>query len=326
MGASRSILRKESHIELEIGAGDVSLETTEGFETHNRRGVPDDVFCSIFTVSTKMDLARASSTCKTWRRLVFQSDSEFTTMRATGITRYPTSREEVTTKSLNIPRFSQCLAVNKFWRRVCLNTNLLDSSTVSLLGEALVSNTTLTALDIGDNNISSGLPIFFQNIAKNHILRRLSIWSTGITDSDMKSLCPGLKLNKSLTHLDVSTNKFSDKGYKCLASAITEMSAARAAAKSGLLFQSLVCKENTTTSPESWMSSLLSVPSLTFLNLNKVCQVQTARFFAQALAECLPTTKLKTLMIQRNNLRDEGLVVMKALMDNKELTHIDSWL
>ena len=93
------------------------------------------------------------------------------------------------------------------------NTGIADPDTARCLTRLLQTNKSLTHLNLSYNNFSdSGAHCIFECLQNNTTLVHLNLSSTGITATDpdtARSLTKMLQVNKSLTHLDLSQNKFS---------------------------------------------------------------------------------------------------------------------
>ena len=97
-----------------------------------------------------------------------------------------------------------------------------DPDTVRSLNLMLQVNKSLTHLDLSEstNFTESGARCIFEGLQHNTNLLQLNLSSTGITATDpdtARSLTKMLQMNKSLTHLDLSSNEtFSDSGARCI--------------------------------------------------------------------------------------------------------------
>ena len=111
---------------------------------------------------------------------------------------------------------------------LCLNSDHFydgDPATVKSLNQMLQVNKSLTHLDLSKstNFLESEICCIFEGLQHNTALLKLNVSCTGITATDpvTKSLTTMLQLNKSLTHLDLSSNKtFSDSGACCIFEAL----------------------------------------------------------------------------------------------------------
>jgi len=88
-----------------------------------------------------------------------------------------------------------------------------DDSLIVLL---LSSKYPIIKLDIGDNMLSDHINIF-QSLHHNTVMTELSLWSSSLALSDMKSLVEMLSINKTLTVLDISNNDIEPDGCQYLA-------------------------------------------------------------------------------------------------------------
>ena len=100
-----------------------------------------------------------------------------------------------------------------------------DPATVKSLSQMLQVNKSLTHLDLSKstNFLRSEICCIFEGLQHNTALLKLNVSCTGITATDpvTKSLTTMIQLNKSLTHLDLSSNKtFSDSGACCIFEAL----------------------------------------------------------------------------------------------------------
>ena len=83
-------------------------------------------------------------------------------------------------------------------------------------------NKSLTHLDLSSNEkfLDSGARCIFVGLQDNTALTSLNLKCTGITATDpdtARSLTKMLQVNKSLTHIDFSSNEtFSDSGARCI--------------------------------------------------------------------------------------------------------------
>ena len=102
------------------------------------------------------------------------------------------------------------------------NTGMTDPDTARSLTEMFQVNKSLLHLDLSKNVAfsESGACCIFECLQHNTTLLNLNLSNTGITAADpgtARSLTKMLQVNKSLTHLDLSSNeKFLDSGARCI--------------------------------------------------------------------------------------------------------------
>ena len=90
-----------------------------------------------------------------------------------------------------------------------------DPDTARSLTDMLQVNKSLKHLDLSKNRLSdSGTHCIFEGLQNNTTLVYLNLSDTRIAVS--RSLTKMLKVNKSLTHLDLSWNRLSDSGARCI--------------------------------------------------------------------------------------------------------------
>ena len=82
----------------------------------------------------------------------------------------------------------------------------------SVLTKLLQTNQSLRYLDLSSNSILDSS--FFEGLQRNTNLVKLNLSNTGITAA--RSLTTLLRVNKSLTYLDLSSNLTSDSGARCI--------------------------------------------------------------------------------------------------------------
>lgn len=139
----------------------------------------------------------------------------------------------------------------------------------------------------------------------------------------MVSLADTLANSESITWLDISYNRFSEKGYEALALAIERVGKYRYDNKCKNNFKVLISKGNKSKSFR-WLKTLLECRTLQELSLGSICARENALALASELELLLPQlSTLKKLKLQRNNLQNSGVPIIKALAQNTSITMIN---
>ncbi|CAF1385198.1 unnamed protein product [Adineta steineri] len=119
--------------------------------------------------------------------------------------------------SNNEKRMKQC-------KQISLNNCQITSFEILILADILFNNISLEKLYLNSNNLCDGgiylLTKIFMNNKKN--LQQLHLKSNEITDEGINYLIRILKINKTLTHLDLSDNYITDTGLRKLTQTIDE--------------------------------------------------------------------------------------------------------
>ena len=163
----------------------------------------------------------------------------------------------------------------------------------------------------------------FEGLQQNTTLVSLNLSKTGITATDpdtTRSLTKMLQINKSLTHLDLSKNKFSDSGACCIFEGLQQ--------NSTLVSLNLSKTGITATDPDTARSltKMLQInESLTHLDLSK-------NTFSDKGARCIfeglqHNNSLITLNLSQTGISatdpDTAMSLTTMLQINKSLTHLD---
>ena len=212
-----------------------------------------------------------------------------------------------------------CLCLNNDhfydWRQT-------DPATVKSLSQMLQVNKSLTHLDLSKstNFLESEICCIFEGLQHNTALLKLNVSCTGITATDpvSKSLTTMLQLNKSLTHLDLSSNKtFSDSGACCIFEALQS-------ADTTLVNLNLSNCGMTVSAIESLTKMLQINKSLKFLNISRNHLSDSG---AQCIFQCLQhNATLIKLSLRKTCITadpDTAKFFAKMINENKSLTHLD---
>ena len=197
-----------------------------------------------------------------------------------------------------------------------------DQATVKSLSQMLQVNKSLAHLDLSKstNFLESELCYIFEGLQHNTALLELDVSCTGITATDTvtKSLTTMLQLNRSLTHLDLSSNKtFSDSGACCIFEALQS-------ADTTLVNLNLSNCGMTVSAIESLTKMLQLNRSLKFLNISRNHLSDSG---AQCIFQCLKhNATLIKLSLRKTCITadpDTAKSFAKMIHENKSLTHLD---
>ena len=174
------------------------------------------------------------------------------------------------------------------------------------LAGVLEENTTLTTLDLNDNNIydKGSIAVLAEAIGKNKTLTTLYFGHNIFGNKGVIALAQALKTNKTLTTLNISYNKFDVEGANALAEAL----------KTNRTMMTLEIEHNNIgdEGTEALVEALKTNNILMTLNLSDNTIGDKG---ANALVEVLKTNNiLKTLNLGNNTIGDEAT---KALVDTK---------
>ncbi|EED92186.1 hypothetical protein THAPSDRAFT_262646 [Thalassiosira pseudonana CCMP1335] len=173
--------------------------------------------------------------------------------------------------------------------RLSLRNSNVDDTELSSLSLALVDNTAVTHLWLGDNNITSeGAEYLIGTLESNNTIVYVELeGNRGIDDDIVSSISLALVDNKSITHLNLANNAI------------------------------------TTDGAESTLQSLeANDPSLVDLMLDDVDLVQSPE--AEPILDALAANKHVTSLSLNNTCFDDSLIatLSLALVDNRSITHI----
>ena len=197
-----------------------------------------------------------------------------------------------------------------------------DPATVKSLSQMLQVNKSLTHLDLSKstNFLESEICCIFEGLQHNTALLKLNVSCTGITATDpvTKSLTTMLQLNKSLTHLNLSSNKkFSDSGACCIFEALQS-------ADTTVVNLNLSNCGMTVSVIESLTKMLQINKSLKFLNISRNHLSDSG---AQCIFQCLQhNTTLIKLSLRKTCITadpDTAKFFAKMIHEIKSLTHLD---
>ncbi|CAF1399384.1 unnamed protein product [Adineta ricciae] len=107
-------------------------------------------------------------------------------------------------------------------KKQCAKLNLINNSITSkdavILAAGLKNNSTLKLLNLSGTRISDlGIQYITKALSINsNILKELRVANIGLTNKGAEGLALMVKMNKTLIHLDLHENDFSDEGLKAL--------------------------------------------------------------------------------------------------------------
>lgn len=119
-----------------------------------------------------------------------------------------------------IRSLSNVLKNNVSLTKIDLGNNYIYKNDVNYLWKALLSNTTLTSLNLDNNKIGEEIEeddlienITLGDVLKvNSILTEISLSWNYLNNDDIKDICEGLRANTSLNSLSLSNNEIDDEG------------------------------------------------------------------------------------------------------------------
>ena len=197
-----------------------------------------------------------------------------------------------------------------------------DPATVISLSLMLQVNKSLTHLDLSKstNFLESEICCILEGLQHNTALLKLNVSCTSITATDpvSKYLTTMLQLNKSLTHLDLSSNKkFSDSGACCIFEALQSVDTT--------LVNLNLSNCGMTVSAIGSLTKMLQInSSLKFLNISRNHLSDSG---AQCIFECLQhNAMLIKLSLRKTCITadpDTARSFAKMIHENKSLTHLD---
>ncbi|XP_008844854.2 NACHT, LRR and PYD domains-containing protein 4 [Nannospalax galili] len=98
----------------------------------------------------------------------------------------------------------------------------LSSSDFEIFAPVLISNKTLKHLNIGSNHLDKGIQSLCQSLcSQNCILKFLVLANCHLSDNSWGYIREVLLTNKTLSHLDLSSNSLKDEGLKILCEALS---------------------------------------------------------------------------------------------------------
>ncbi|XP_059816932.1 NACHT, LRR and PYD domains-containing protein 3-like [Hypanus sabinus] len=203
-------------------------------------------------------------------------------------------------------------------QRLGLDNNGLTDSCIKELTSALGVNSSLTELDLGDNNLGDSGIILLSEVLRqpNCKLQKMELYSTGLTDSCAEVLSSALMKNISLVELDLGCNELGDSGVKHIFMALRN--------PSGKLQKLCLWGTRLTASCAKDLSSALSINStLTELDLgyNRL-KDSGIKLLCAALEK--PDSKIQKLRIDNNELTVScAEVLASVLRTNRSLTDLD---
>jgi Leucine Rich repeat len=113
------------------------------------------------------------------------------------------------------------LLVNKMMTSLCFHCDELQCSISQLFAKLLNINTTISILDLGNNNIGiDGVKYIAMALYENTSLLDLTLDKNEITDEGIQTLSDMLLMNQTLTKLRLDSNRISQTGAKIIASAL----------------------------------------------------------------------------------------------------------
>ncbi|XP_072131660.1 NACHT, LRR and PYD domains-containing protein 3-like [Mobula birostris] len=203
-------------------------------------------------------------------------------------------------------------------KKVRLNNNSLTSSCAEDLASALLTNRSLTELDLGGNKLGdSGVHLLCMAFMDPECqIQTLRLNSNGLTASCAESLAEVFRGNGSLKELDLGHNELGDLGIKRLSSALREFDCS---------VQELSVNDNglTASCSEDLASALRATPSLTRLEVgNNNLGDSGVKTLSTALKD--PNCKMQKLCLSKNGLTADCAIDLTSIVDtNPTLTELD---
>ena len=199
--------------------------------------------------------------------------------------------------------------------KIGLTTTDLD--TAQCLTKILQVNKSLTHLDLSFNNLSdSGGLCIFEGLQHNTTLTSINLRNNDITATNpdtAESLTKMLQVNKSLVHLDLSSNELSDAGGLCIFEGLQH--------NTTLTSINLKKTSITATNPDTAMSltKMLQVNnSLTYLNLSSKCPMPDDQIFSHIFRGLEHNTTLSHLVLRDRNITfQDAECIAHVLMSNQ---------
>ena len=212
------------------------------------------------------------------------------------------------------PVLAAVLETNTTLTNLELSDNNLGPAGAESLATALKTNTALTNLELSGNNLGpAGAESLATALKTNTALTNLNLFCNNLGPAGAESLATALKTNTTLTNLNMSVNNLGPGGAESLATVL----------KTNTTLTNLDLSGNNLgpADAESLATALQKNKTLTNLNLS-VNNLGPAG--AESLAKALKTnTTLTNLGLMRNNLGSAGAESLAtALETNTSLTHL----
>ena len=208
--------------------------------------------------------------------------------------------------------FGSCLKISK----ANIRKQQIDDAAVAVLGSALETNSTLTDVNLFDNNLgSAGAEALATALQKNTTLTNLDLSRNNLGSAGPESLAVALKKNRTLTKLDLSVNKVGPAGSESLAEMLKT--------NKSLTDLNLSSNDIGPAGAESLGTALKTLnTSLTKLDLS-INKIGPIGF--KSLAAALSTnTTLKDLNLSNNGLGPTAAKSLAAMLEtNKTLRQLD---
>lgn len=195
-----------------------------------------------------------------------------------------------------------------------LRSNDFGEKTALQLARVLRFNTTLTHLDLSYNNLTlQGFRVFFKAISSTKILRTLVLKDCEIDDKCVKKLGASLKVNTSLTNLNLFSNNLGSIGAKYIAEALVK--------NCTLQFLDLYANKIDQQGAEEFAKMLKVNCGLEILSLqsNGIKSAAITSIY-ESLSH---NSTLKSLNLANNSVKNSEAALCKMISMNNSLTKLD---
>jgi Ran GTPase-activating protein (RanGAP) involved in mRNA processing and transport len=227
---------------------------------------------------------------------------------------------------------------NGFYRTIKLGSNKLSDDGASIIASILANDTFIETLDLGFNDIGDkGILFISDSLKKNNHLRVLYLSGNRISNEGFKCLSDALKINNGIRALYLSANLCGLDGALCLANALKEntymhtlcLNGNHITATGALYLSQTLISNNTIThlnlSDNNIGDEGLSHISIALqyqrqleileLSFNGITEVGLS-----SLCSSLRGHKCSKLMLDNNQIKDNGACLLANILGNSSLT------
>ncbi|CAF1067358.1 unnamed protein product, partial [Didymodactylos carnosus] len=204
------------------------------------------------------------------------------------------------------------LMTNQTLTTLDLADNKISADGAKAIATALMTNQTLTTLDLGYNQISADeATAIAAALMTNQTLTTLNLWNNQISADGAKAIATALMTNQTLTTLNLWNNQISADGAKAIAAALMT--------NQTLTTLDLGYNQISADGATAIATALMTNQTLTTLDLG---YNQISADEAKAIATALMTNQtLTTLDLEDNSISADGAkAIATALMTNQTLT------
>jgi Ran GTPase-activating protein (RanGAP) involved in mRNA processing and transport len=182
------------------------------------------------------------------------------------------------------------LIINKRCTELSLNSNNITQRGASILADGLRQNNTLISLKLNGNQVSDKGTFAIAKALEdsNKTLETLDLGSNDITDQGTIYFAEMLKINTTLTNLDLSMNRIGERGVRHLVGALD-------GDNKGLKRLSLRTNKSITDSSADWLGTMIRCTR--FLDTLDVGNCSLSISSKEQLQKTIPTKKAFSLVV-----------------------------